>query len=153
MKVAGSYALPVPPERAYEFLQDPAELAKCIPGCEGLDRVTDDEYAMRMKMGIASISGRFDGKVRISERNPPVSFRMSVEGAGKIGFMKGDGVITLAAADSGSNVTFEGEVQVGGTIANVGQRLIETTAKMIIKRFFDCLGQRSNSSTAVESPQ
>jgi uncharacterized protein len=153
MKVAGSYALPVPPERAYELLQDPAVLAKCIPGCEGLDRVTDDEYAMRMKMGIASISGRFDGKVRISERNPPVSFRMSVEGAGKIGFMKGDGVITLAAADSGSNVTFEGEVQVGGTIANVGQRLIETTAKMIIKRFFDCLGQRSNSSTAVESPQ
>jgi carbon monoxide dehydrogenase subunit G len=141
MKVAGSSALPVPPERAYELLQDPDVLAKCIPGCEGLDRVAEDEYAMRMKMGIASISGRFDGKVRISEKAAPVSFRMSVEGAGKIGFMKGDGVITLAAADSGSNVQFEGEVQVGGTIANVGQRLIETTAKMIIKRFFDCMSQ------------
>jgi hypothetical protein len=139
MKVAGSYSLPVPPERAYAILQDPNVLAKCIPGCEGLDRVAEDEYAMRMKMGIAGISGRFDGKVRISGKNPPVSFRMSVEGAGKIGFMKGDGVITLSAADSGSNVQFEGDVQVGGTIANVGQRLIETTAKMIIKRFFDCL--------------
>jgi carbon monoxide dehydrogenase subunit G len=144
MKVAGSSALPVPPERAYELLQDPDVLARCIPGCEGLDRVAEDEYAMRMKMGIASISGRFDGKVRISEKTPPVSFRMSVEGAGKIGFMKGDGVITLSAADSGSNVQFEGDVQVGGTIANVGQRLIETTAKMIIKRFFDCMSQRAN---------
>jgi carbon monoxide dehydrogenase subunit G len=141
MKVAGAYSLPAPPERAYALLQDPDVLARCIPGCEGLDRVAEDEYAMRMKMGIASISGRFDGKVRISEKNPPVSFRMSVEGSGTIGFMKGDGVITLAAADSGSNVQFEGDVQVGGTIANVGQRLIETTAKMIIKRFFDCLSQ------------
>jgi carbon monoxide dehydrogenase subunit G len=149
MKVAGSYPLPVPPERAYALLQDPEILAKCIPGCEGLDRIAEDEYAMRMKMGIASISGRFDGKVRISEKNPPVSFRMSVEGAGKIGFMKGDGVITLVAGDSGSNVQFEGDVQVGGTIANVGQRLIETTAKMIIKRFFDCLAQRANVSAAV----
>jgi uncharacterized protein len=140
MKVTGAaYSLPVPPERAYGLLQDPDVLAKCIPGCEGLDRVAEDEYAMRMKMGIASISGRFDGKVRITEKNPPVSFRMSVEGAGKIGFMKGDGVITLSAADSGSSVQFEGDVQVGGTIANVGQRLIETTAKMIIERFFDCL--------------
>jgi carbon monoxide dehydrogenase subunit G len=146
MKVAGSYPLPVPPERAYALLQDPEILAKCIPGCEGLDSVAEDEYAMRMKMGIASISGRFDGKVRISEKNPPVSFRMSVEGTGKIGFMKGDGVITLAAGVSGSNVQFEGDVQVGGTIANVGQRLIETTAKMIIKRFFDCLAQGANLS-------
>ncbi len=141
MKVAGSYSLPVPPERAYQLLQDPDVLARCIPGCEGLDRVAEDEYAMRMKLGIASSSGRFDGKVRISERNPPVSFRMSVEGAGKIGFMKGDGVIALSAADGGSSVQFEGDVQVGGTIANVGQRLIETTAKMIFKRFFDCLAQ------------
>jgi carbon monoxide dehydrogenase subunit G len=141
MKVAGTSSLPVPPERAYALLQDPDVLARCIPGCEGLDRVADDEYAMRMKMGIASISGRFDGKVRITEQNPPVSFRMRVEGTGKIGFMKGDGVITLSAADSASNVQFEGDVQVGGTIANVGQRLIETTAKMIIKRFFDCLAQ------------
>jgi carbon monoxide dehydrogenase subunit G len=131
-------------ERAYELLQDPDVLAKCIPGCEGLDRTAEDEYSMSMKLGIASISGRFDGKVRISEQNPSVSFRMSVEGSGKIGFMKGDGVITLKASDAGSMVEFEGDVQVGGTVANVGQRLTETTAKMIIKRFFDCLAQSAS---------
>ena len=143
MKVAGDYSLPAPPERAYALLQDQAILAKCIPGCEGLDRVGEDDYAMRMKVGIAAISGRFDGKVRIADQKPPTSFRLIVEGSGKIGFIKGDGTIALSPADDGSNVQFEGEVQIGGTIANVGQRLIEATAKMIIKRFFDKLAEEA----------
>jgi carbon monoxide dehydrogenase subunit G len=143
MKVAGDYSLPAPPERAYALLQDPAILAKCIPGCEGLDRVGEDDYAMRMKVGIASISGRFDGKVRIADQKPPASFRLIVEGSGKIGFMKGDGTIALLPADGRSKLQFEGDVQVGGTIANVGQRLIEGTAKMIIKRFFDKLAEEA----------
>ena len=71
MKVAGGYELPTTPDRAYALLQDPAILTKCIPGCEGLDRIGEDEYAMKMKIGIASISGRFDGKVRIADRNRP----------------------------------------------------------------------------------
>jgi uncharacterized protein len=145
MKVAGGYTLSAPPERAYELLQDPAILAKCIPGCEGLDRIGEDDYAMRMKIGIASVSGRFEGKVRIADQKPPASFRLIVEGAGKIGFMNGDGTIALSAANGGSNVQFEGEVQVGGTIANVGQRLVEATAKMIIKRFFDKLAEEAAS--------
>jgi uncharacterized protein len=147
MKVAGGYALPAAPERAYALLQDPAILAKCIPGCEGLDRIGEDEYAMRMKIGIASVSGRFDGKVRIADQQPPASFRLIVEGAGKIGFMKGDGTIVLSQSDGGSNIQFEGEVQVGGTIANVGQRLIEATAKMIVKRFFDKLAEEAAAVT------
>jgi uncharacterized protein len=147
MKVAGDYALPAPPERAYALLQDPAILAKCIPGCEGLDRIGEDDYSMRMKVGIASISGRFDGKVRIADQKPPTRFRLIVEGSGKIGFMKGDGTIALLPADGGSNVQFEGDVQVGGTIANVGQRLIEGTAKMIIKRFFDKLAEEAAATT------
>lgn len=147
MKVAGDYSLPAHPERAYALLQDPAILAQCIPGCEGLDRVGEDDYAMRMKVGIAAISGRFDGKVRIVDQKPPTSFRLIVEGSGKIGFMKGDGTIALSPADGGSNVQFEGDVQVGGTIANVGQRLIEGTAKMIIKRFFDKLAEEASATT------
>jgi uncharacterized protein len=147
MKVAGDYSLPAHPERAYALLQDPAILAQCIPGCEGLDRVGEDDYAMRMKVGIAAISGRFDGKVRIVDQKPPTSFRLIVEGSGKIGFMKGDGTIALSPANGGSNVQFEGDVQVGGTIANVGQRLIEGTAKMIIKRFFDKLAEEASATT------
>jgi carbon monoxide dehydrogenase subunit G len=66
-----------------------------------------------------------------------------VEGSGKIGFMKGDGVLTLAPKDGGTEVTYDGEAQVGGTMAAVGQRLIDTTARMLIKRFFDKLSAES----------
>ena len=104
MKISGSHFLPIPPERAYALLQDPEILAKCMPGCEGLDRIGPDEYAMRMKMVLASISGQFQGKVKISEPNPPQSFRLLVEGTGKIGFMKGDGLLTLSAAEGGTKM-------------------------------------------------
>ena len=140
MKIHGSHTLPLAPERAYAVLQDPVILAACMPGCEKLEAVAEDTYAMRMKMVMAAISGQFDGKVHISEKNPPVSFRLTVEGTGKIGFVKGGGLLTITAAESGSNVAYEGDVQVGGTIAAVGQRLIDTTSKMMIKRFFDKLG-------------
>lgn len=145
MKISGEYPLAVPQERAYALLQDPAVLAKAMPGCAGLDRIGEGEYAMKMKMVLASISGQFDGKVRIADANPPNSFRMVVEGSGRAGFMKGDGLITLAAAESGTTVHYEGDVQVGGLIANVGQRLIETSAKMIIKRFFDNMAAQAGT--------
>jgi carbon monoxide dehydrogenase subunit G len=146
MKVSGNYTLNVPRERAYALLQDPAILAKCMPGCESLDRIADNEYAMRMKMALASVSGLFSGKVKISEPNPPASYRLLVEGTGKIGFMKGEGVLTLSTVDAATNVQFEGDVQVGGTIAAVGQRLLDTTARMIIKRFFDKLASEASQA-------
>lgn len=152
MRLEGSWTLAVSPERAYTLLQDPAVLARSMPGCEGLDRIAEDEYAMRMKMVVSSLTGRFDGKVRITEPNPPASFRLVVEGSGKIGFMKGDGVLRLAPADSGSTVHYEGDVQVGGTIANVGQRLVETTAKMLIKRFFAKLSAEISATPLSASP-
>lgn len=148
MKISGLHQLPIPQERAYALLQDPAVLAKCMPGCEGLDRTGPDEYAMRMKMVLASISGQFNGRVKISEPNPPQSFRLLVEGSGKIGFMKGDGLLNLSPAAAGTSVQFDGDVQVGGTMAAVGQRLIQTTANMMIKRFFDKL---STEATAIQS--
>lgn len=140
MKIAGSNSVPLPKERAYHALQDPAVLAQCMPGCESLERIGDDEYAMKMKMVLAAVSGQFQGKVRIADSAPPDSFRLIVEGTGKVGFMKGEGLLTLTEEEAGkTKVDFDGEVQVGGTIASVGQRLIDTTAKLVIKRFFDKL--------------
>jgi len=137
VKISGSYILPLPPEEAYKRLQDPNVLAGAMPGCEELVKIGEDEYSMKMKMAMASLSGAFDGKVRITEQSPPNSFKLAVEGAGKIGFMKGQGVLTFTAKDQGTAVSYEGDVQVGGTIAAVGQRLIDATSKMMIKRFFD----------------
>lgn len=139
MKIAGTYTLPVPPQQAYDLMQDPEVLAKAMPGCESLDRIGPDEYRMKMKMAMASLSGAFDGKVRITDQVPPSSFKLVVEGNGKIGFMKGEGLLKLAAVEGGTEVAYDGDVQVGGTIAAVGQRLIDGTAKMLIKRFFEKL--------------
>jgi carbon monoxide dehydrogenase subunit G len=148
MKVSGGYRLAMPRERAYTLLQDPVILARCMPGCESLEKVGEDEYAMRMKMVLAAVSGKFDGKVRITDAISPSQFRLHVEGTGKIGFMKGDGLLTLTEAEGATGVQYDGEVHVGGTIASVGQRLIDGTAKMLIKRFFEKLSTEAVAASA-----
>jgi uncharacterized protein len=148
MKIAGSHSLPVSQQRAYEVLQDPVILARCMPGCNRLDKVGEDSYEMKMKMLIASINGLFDGKVKIAEQNPYTSFKLIVEGSGKIGFVKGEGLLTLSPNEAGTHVGYDGDVHVGGTIASVGQRLIDTTSKMMIKRFFDKLVAEVSIATA-----
>jgi carbon monoxide dehydrogenase subunit G len=143
VKISGSYTLPLPRERAYQVMQDPEILARAIPGCEGLEKIGPDEYRMKMKMALASLSGAFEGKVRITEQTPPESFRLVVEGSGRVGFVKGDGLLKLDPVEGGTEVSYEGEAQVGGTMAAVGQRLIDGTAKMMIKKFFDKLAEEA----------
>ncbi len=141
MKISGSYELALPPARAYTILQDPAILARCMPGCDHLNRIGETEdghvaYEMKMKMAISSVQGLFAGTVKLADPNEPSSFRLIVEGSGKIGFMKGEGVLTFVESGAGTDVRYEGEVNVGGVIAGVGQRLLDVTAKHIIKKFF-----------------
>ena len=152
MKISGAYSIPVPQSRAYALLQDPAVLAKSMPGCDTLERIGDNEFHMKMKMAMASMSGLFDGKVRIADPQPDSSFRLIVEGTGKIGFMKGDGLLTLSPNGGGTNVQYDGSVEVGGTIAAVGQRLLDTTARMLIKRFFEKLISESAASGESSAP-
>jgi carbon monoxide dehydrogenase subunit G len=147
LKIRGSYTLVVPRERAYALLQNPDILARSIPGCESIVPIGENTYQMKMKLSIASLAGLFDGKVRIADQNPPESFRLIVEGNGKIGFMKGEGLLRFAPNGESTAIAYEGDVQVGGTIASVGQRLVDTTSRMLIKRFFEKL-----SEAAIEHP-
>ena len=140
MKIAGSYTVPVPREKAYTLLQDPGILAKCMPGTQSLTKIGEDHYEMKMKMMIAALSGSFDGKIRLTDQNPPESFRLLVEGSGRIGFLKGDGLLKLSPdGESTTKVDYEGDVSVGGTMAAVGQRLLDTTSRMMIRKFFEKL--------------
>lgn len=141
MKISGSYILPLTRERAYELLQDPEVLVRCMPGTERLARIGPDEYEMKMKMVISAVQGLFAGKIRIADQKPPEQFRLIVEGSGKVGFMRGDGLLTLSSAGAGAEVHYQGEVHVGGVIAGVGQRLLDTTAKIVIRKFFEKLTQ------------
>jgi len=98
----GAHAIAAPPERAYALLQNPAVLASCMPGCDALEPAGDGEYRMKMKMTLASMAGMFDGTVKMAGARQPGSFRQIVEGAGRIGFMKGDGVLTLVETAGGT---------------------------------------------------
>ena len=112
-----------------------------MPGCEGLEKIGPDEYKMKMKLVLAALAGQFEGKVRIADQSPPTSFRLIVEGSGRIGFLKGEGLLKLSPQDGNTEVSYDGDAQVGGTMAAVGQRLIDGTSKMMIKKFFDKLAE------------
>jgi carbon monoxide dehydrogenase subunit G len=139
VKIGGSYTVPLEPVRAYTMLQDPGVLAKCMPGCDHLARIGEDEYEMKIKMVISSMQGLFAGTVRLADQSPPDCFRLIVEGKGKVGFVKGEGLLTLGGNPNGSgtDVRYDGEVNIGGMIAGVGQRVLDATAKLVIKKFFE----------------
>ena len=140
MKLTGEYEIHAARDRVWEALLDPEILANTLPGCEELTPAGPDEYEMKMKLSMATVAGAFKGKVRIEDKNPPESYRLTINGNGKIGFIKGTGKYSLSdAGESLTKVNYEGDMQVGGMIAGVAQRLMDMTAKMMIKRFFTAL--------------
>lgn len=151
MKVQGSYAVQADPQSTFQLLQDPEVLAKALPGCQKLERISDDEYRVHLKAAIGSIAGDFDSRVKLFDQQPPSRYCMSVEGSGRLGFLKGEGMLTLEPDASSTKVSYEGEVQVGGTIASVGQRVLESVARMMIKRFFDNLNKHIEETSKKEA--
>ncbi len=147
MKIQGQQTLPASRDRVWKALLDPEVLGRTLPGCDGLEAAGPDEYKMHMKLAIASVQGVFDGRVKIEDQNPPESYKLSVEGRGKVGFVKGGGAFRLEpAGDSETLVHYEGDVSVGGLIAGVGQRLLDMTSKMMIKRFFSAFSSELEKS-------
>jgi len=137
VKLKGSQILAGTPQQVWDLLTDPARLAKCLPGCERLEPAGDDRYTVEMKLGLAAVSGRYSGSVALSEKKPPTSFRMKMEGKGAGSFVSGEGKIELADLKGATQVRYAGEAQVGGAIAAVGQRMMEAAAKNIVQQFFE----------------
>jgi carbon monoxide dehydrogenase subunit G len=143
MQVEGQYTINAPIERVWAYLQDPAGLQACIPGCEKLEPRGEDSYEATLKVGVAAVKGTYQGKVSIADKEPPHRYRMLVEGSGGPGFVRGEAAIELS--DSSPNATVvlvKGDGQVGGTVAGVGQRMLGGVAKMLMKQMFDCVKAR-----------
>jgi hypothetical protein len=136
MKVSGTYILNAPRERVWELLNDPAFLKACLPGCESMEAIGPDQYQVVLTVGIAAVKGKYTGSVALLEKEPPRRLTMRVEGKGSGGFMQGTGQLELADDPQGTKVTYQGDIQVGGPIASVGQRLLDGAAKMIVGQFF-----------------
>jgi carbon monoxide dehydrogenase subunit G len=142
MDITGSYRFDAPPDRIWNLLMDPAAIASCIPGCQELAPDGEDRYVAKLSVALAAITGTYDGTVVISEKIPNTSYRLTVDGQGKPGFVRGSAVIALRADGASTVVDVSGTVQTGGPIARVGQRLIAGVAKMMQDRFFASLQAR-----------
>jgi carbon monoxide dehydrogenase subunit G len=139
VKIEGKHQIQAPRERVYETLIDPIVLQRIIPGCEKLERTGDNTFATTMRTGVGSIKGVFDGNVRLEDLRAPEHFRMVVDGKGAPGFLKGSGDLDLQSDEGTTTVSYTGDVQVGGTIASMGQRMIQGTVKMMATQFFTAL--------------
>jgi uncharacterized protein len=147
MKIEGTHQIDAPRTRVYEALIDPEVLQRTIPGCESLQRTGENTYAATMRTGVGTIKGVFNGTVKLEDLRAPEHFRMIVEGKGSPGFLKGSGDLDLEAQGNATSVNYTGEVQVGGTIASVGQRMIQGTVKMMAAQFFTALGAETKTES------
>lgn len=139
MKVEGTFTIDAEREKVWDTLMSPETLAGCIPGCEDFDPVDEDTYNIKMRVGVAAVRGNYSGSVTIADRQHLESYRMVVQGRGRGGSVRGDGVLTLADADGGTQVSVEGDAQVTGVVARVGQRLMGNASRMLMNQFFNCL--------------
>jgi len=139
MDIFGSYTFDAPSDRVWALLMDPAVLSSCIPGCEKFEADGDGRYNVTLTVGLAAITGTYNGTVVLTDMVPQTSYRLVVEGQGRPGFVKGSSVIALRAVGATTAVDVSGAVHTGGPIARVGQRLIGSVAKMMLDRFFACL--------------
>jgi carbon monoxide dehydrogenase subunit G len=153
VKLEGSHDLDAPRERVYQCLINPEVLQRCIPGCEKLEKTGEKIFAATIRTGVGSIKGVFNGTARLEDLREPEHLRIVVDGKGQPGFLKGSGDLDLEQTGSGTKVSYVGDVQVGGTIASVGQRMIQGTAKMMAAQFFTSLGAEAKTAVGEPPPQ
>ena len=139
VELKGSYTFDAPREVIWQALMDPEVLAKILPGVEKLEKVSDTEFVGVMDVRVGPVQGKFNGKVVLSDLQEPEKFHMDIDGRGAAGFIRGGGDAVLEEMDGKTVLTYTGSAQVGGRIANVGQRLLETTAKSITRQGLESL--------------
>jgi carbon monoxide dehydrogenase subunit G len=142
MKIAGTVTIAAVRQKVWDALNDPAVLAKTIPGCEKLEKTGEDEYAVTQSVGIASIRGRYAGKMALIDKKPPESCTLKIEGKGPGGFVNGTAKVSLADQGDKTELSYDADMQVGGLLASLGSRLIEPVAKQLVAQFFKSLEQQ-----------
>ena len=137
MKIIGNSQFAADRAAVWQALNDPAVLVRCIPGCQRLEALGDDAYAMTVAAGVGSIKGVYDGQVRLTDQEEPGSFRMHAEGAGAAGTIGAEVSVTLEeSATGGTSVTYDADATVGGVIGGVGQRMLVGVSKRMPAEFY-----------------
>lgn len=137
MEMTGEYKIPASRERVWEALNDPEILKACIPGCQELNKDSDTEMSAKVSARVGPVSAKFAGKVQLSDIDPPNGYKISGEGTGGVaGFAKGGAEVQLADDGAGTVLTYKATATVGGKLAQIGSRLIDSTAKKMADDFF-----------------
>ncbi len=141
MKLSGSYEFDATRERVWRTLTDPTSLSACIPGCEKMEALGNDEYAATVTISMGPIRSKFDAKVKMIDMKPYDSYSLVIEGTGPSGFVRGESQIKLTENDGKTTVDVDSESSSGGLLARVGQRMMESFSRNMMDRFFTCLQQ------------
>ena len=149
MDITGSYTFNAPSDRVWDLLMNPDVIASCIPGFDRFEPDGEDRYRVRLNVAMAAVTGSYDGTVTLSDKVAGTSYRLTGEGQGRAGFVKGTSDIALRGEVENTIVTVTAAVQTGGAIARVGQRLIGSVSKMMLDRYFACLQGKLEAGSRV----
>lgn len=150
MTLTGTHTISAVPDRAFALLIDPLVLARCMPGCKKLEHTGDGVYDISISAGVGPIRGKYTGSVTLSDLRPPQSYKMLVDIKGSTGFVKGEGTIELAAESENTTITFTGNVQIGGPLAAVGQRMHTSAARMMTRQLFGAIDAEAQAPEGEE---
>ncbi len=150
MKVEGNYAMGGACPQVYATLCNPTALRHCLPGCEKFDPIGEGRYETQLRTGVAGVKGSFAGTVTLSNERSPESYTLALEGKFSGGFVKGTGAITLTEEGEKTRVAYVGDVQIGGPLAGIGQRLMGPAVKTVANAFFKCMEGQVSAHGAAE---
>jgi carbon monoxide dehydrogenase subunit G len=153
LKITGSYTIDAPRDQVWAALNDMEVLARIVPGCERLVQTGDNEFEGTVKIGIQSIKGSYSGKIRLEDIQPPHHYKLVAAGRSSNGVVDGSGSVDLAEQDGKTVLTYGGDAQIGGTLASVGQRLIEGASKQMINQSLKALVEQINARNAPPAPE
>lgn len=146
MEMSGEQLVPASQADTWEALNDPEILKACVPGCESIERIADNEYQVLMVARIGPVSAKFKGKLSLSDLKPPHSYAIAFEGqGGAAGFGKGAAQVQLAPGGEGTTLSYQVKANVGGKLAQIGSRLVDAAARKISQDFFNAFNEKMGS--------
>jgi carbon monoxide dehydrogenase subunit G len=137
MKMSGEEIIAAARETVWKALNDPQILKQCIPGCESITKHSDTQMEAKVTVKVGPVKAGFTGIVNLTDLDPPNSYRISGEGKGIAGLANGGANVSLEDADGGTKLSYDVDAQVGGKLAMLGSRLIDSTARSLATQFFD----------------
>lgn len=153
MKISGSYTLDAPRQVVWEALNDLDILARVVPGCQRLEQTAENEFEGTLKIGIAAVKGIYSGKIRLEDVEAPRYYKLVAAGRSANAVIDGIGFVTLEEQDNKTILTYSGDADIGGTLASVGQRLMEGASRQMLNQSLKALSEQiSQRMSATAQP-